>query len=281
MSQIVSIGGGDVAQISVGQGQPLALFCGPCVIESREHALEHAAEISKTATSVGIPLIYKSSYDKANRTSVGSFRGVGLEEGLEILLEVRRKYRLPVVTDVHSPDEALAAAKVADVIQIPAFLCRQTDLLVAAGNSGKPVLVKKGQFLHPDDMEFCVGKIKSTGNSQVMLCERGTSFGYRELIVDMRSFEMMRQTEMPVVFDATHSVQIIGGAQGKSSGRSEFVSILARAAVAAGVDGVFVESHKDPAHAPSDGPNMIDLARLPALLRDLKALHDLSLETRR
>ncbi len=257
----------------------LSVFCGPCVIESREHALQHAELISAITRKLGISLIYKSSYDKANRTSAKSFRGLGIDEGLRVLADVRSAIGSPVVTDVHSPEEAEIAGKVVDVIQVPAFLCRQTDLLLAAGSSGKPVMVKKGQFLHPLDMSFCAEKIRSTGNENVLLCERGSCFGYRELVVDFRSLGWMREIA-PVVFDVTHSVQVMGGAGGSSSGHRRFVPALARAAVAAGVDALFIEAHRDPASAPSEGPNMVPLAELEALLTDLKALHELSLSGR-
>ena len=257
----------------------LTVICGPCVIESRDAILQHAKKIVEQAQRAGVRLIFKSSYDKANRTSKTSFRGVGIEEGLEILSEVRREFGVPVISDVHSPEDAQKAGEVLDIVQIPAFLCRQTDLLLAAGQTGKAVLIKKGQFLHPLDMEFCAEKIRSTGNDKVLLCERGSCFGYRELIVDFRGLEWMREIA-PVVYDGTHSVQVMGGANGKSSGNRRFIPGLMRAAVALGVDGIFIEAHQDPDYAPSDGPNMLPLDQLEPLLRDLRALHSQRFETR-
>lgn len=265
----------------IGQGQPLTIICGPCVIESKDHALMMAEKISAICKKIGLSLIYKSSYDKANRTSNKSFRGLGLEQGLEILALVRDKFGLPVITDVHSPEEAKLAGKVVDILQVPAFLCRQTDLLVAAAETKKPVLVKKGQFLHPADMKFAGEKIKEAGNNQVLLCERGACFGYRDLVVDFRSLVIMRNLGFPVVFDATHSVQVMGGSSGSSSGNREYVSYLSRAAVALGVDAVFLECHNAPDSAPSDGPNMLPVEQLEALLADLKVLHELKLNTRK
>ena len=282
--QSVKLTGPD-GELVVGPGRDLALFCGPCVIENRDDLLFHAEAIKGIASRVGLPLIFKSSYDKANRTSLSSFRGVGLEQGLRLLEEVRRDLNIPVVTDVHSPEDVPSVVDSVDVVQIPAFLCRQTDLLVAAGSalSLKPeaaVLIKKGQFLAPEDMRFAVEKVKGAGGSQILLCERGACFGYRELIVDYRSLDVMSRIGCPVVFDATHSVQVMGGAGGASSGNRELVPLLARAAVAAGVSAVFLESHRDPDKAPSDGANMIALDNLEGLLTDLKALHDLKLSTR-
>ena len=277
---VVRIGSGGSTTVEIGEGKPLALICGPCVIENRESTLRHAEALAHIATDVGIPLIFKSSYDKANRTSLAGFRGVGLDQGLAILAEVRTQFHLPVVTDVHSIEEARQAGEVVDLVQVPAFLCRQTDLLLAAGQTGKPVFVKKGQFLAPEDTRYIAEKIASTGNSQVLLGERGSSFGYRQLIVDFRSLAIMRATGYPVVFDATHSVQVMGGAGGASSGNREYVALLARAACAVGVNAVFLEAHQQPESALSDGANMIALSMLPQLLRDLKRLHDLTLETR-
>lgn len=275
----VSVGAGS-AQATFGRGCPLVAICGPCVIESREHCLDHARRIRDIAAAVGLPLIFKSSYDKANRTSLGGFRGVGLEAGLDILAEVREAVGVSVVTDVHSPEEAIAAAKVVDLLQIPAFLCRQTDLLIAAGGTGKPVMVKKGQFLHPSDMGFAVEKVVSSGQGGVIVCERGACFGYRELVVDFRSLEMLHEHGCPVVFDATHSVQSMGGASGRSGGARQYVPGLARAAAASGVDGVFLECRENPSEGPSDGPNMVSLKDLEPLLEDLRVLHDLRLQTR-
>ena len=271
--------------ISFGSGRKLALLCGPCVIESREHAFKMAEAISAICRKLDLPLIYKSSFDKANRTSKAGYRGMGIEAGLKILAEVRKEFGVPVVTDIHTEEQAAMAAGSVDVLQIPAFLCRQTDLLLAAGKTGKPVMVKKGQFVHPEDMQFAVNKIQTADDSlpapRVLLCERGATFGYRELIVDFRSLAMMRSLGCPVVFDATHSVQIMGGAGGGSSGGNRrYVPMLARAAVAAGVDGVFLECHDNPDAAPSDGPNMIPLEALETLLTDLKAIYQTTLRTR-
>ena len=277
---VIASPSGKAKAITIGARQPLVLICGPCVIESEEHAMYMAGKISETAATVGIPLIYKSSYDKANRTSGGSFRGMGIEAGLKILQAVRSNYDIPVITDIHSPEEARVVAQVADILQIPAFLCRQTDLLLAAGKIGKPVMIKKGQFVHPADMEYAVDKIVSGGSSSVLLCERGSCFGYRELVVDFRSLAMMSGTGCPVVFDATHSVQSMGGAGGTSSGSREYVPLLARAAVAVGVSAVFLECHDHPDAAPSDGPNMIPLSQLQPLLEDLQQLSMLQLKTR-
>ncbi len=264
----------------IGADAPLTLICGPCVIESRDHALRTAERLLEINSSRGFRLVYKSSYDKANRTSAKSFRGPGIDEGLKILNEVRNVHGLPVITDVHSPEEARAAGEVVDIVQIPAFLCRQTTLLLAAGETGKAVMVKKGQFLHPSDMQFAAEKILSTGNEKVLLCERGSCFGYRELIVDFRGLEMMRGLGYPVVFDATHSVQVMGGAGGSSSGNRDMVPSLARAAVAVGIDALFLECHEDPDSAPSDGPNMIPLDQLAPLLEDLALLSRAPLATR-
>ena len=273
------IGGNGVNAITCG-GAELVIICGPCVIESRDHCLRHAEKIKKIAEVVSLPLVFKASYDKANRTSASSYRGIGLDEGLAVLSEVRSSFKLPVVTDVHSEDDVPAVAAVVDLLQIPAFLCRQTSLLLAAGNAKKPVMIKKGQFLAPQDMAYAVEKVCSTGNNQVLACERGTCFGYRELIVDFRGLRVMSSQGTPVIFDATHSVQVMGGAGGASGGDRTNVALLARAAVAVGVKGVFIEAHEDPDRAPSDGPNMVPLSQLELLLRDLKTIHELSLNTR-
>ena len=256
------------------------IIAGPCALESRDHALMMAEKLKEITERIGLDLIFKSSFDKANRTSHSGFRGIGIDEGLKILSEVRNKFKLPVISDIHESDQAEVVAGVVDLLQIPAFLCRQTDLLVAAGATGKPVMVKKGQFLHPTDMKFAADKIRSAGHSQVLFCERGSCFGYRELVVDMRSLSIMREFYCPVVFDATHSVQVMGGQGGSSGGNRKYVSLLTRAAVAAGVDGLFIETHQAPDTAPSDGPNMISLDELNLLLRDVKALSTLALETR-
>jgi len=271
--------GGQVKKAFSLPSKKLTLLCGPCAIESRDSALFHAEAISKIAERLDINLVFKSSYDKANRTSVSAFRGMGRDEGLKILSEVKNNFGLPVVSDVHSPEDCKACADVLDIVQVPAFLCRQTDLLIAAGETKKTVMIKKGQFLHPLDMEFCAEKVRSTGNQSVLLCERGTCFGYRELVVDFRGLEWMSQIA-PVIFDGTHSVQIIGGAGGSSSGNRQFVAGLLRAAVASGVAGVFIESHKDPTKALSDGPNMIALGDLEPLLKDLVTINSLNLTTR-
>lgn len=261
-------------------GGSLGLICGPCVIESRDILLKHADEILRIVREVKIPTVFKSSFDKANRSSGDSFRGVGREEGLKILEEVRRDFGVPVLTDIHSPEDALAAGTCVDIVQIPAFLCRQTDLLIAAGRTGKSVNIKKGQFLAPDAMAFAAEKIASTGNKNILLCERGTTFGYGDLVVDFRSLPIMRSSGYPVVFDGTHSVQKPGGSAGRTGGLREMVAPLSRAAVAVGVDGIFLESHPDPNNAPSDGPNMIPTSELKSLLEDLLALQHLSLRGR-
>lgn len=264
----------------VGDGAPLLFILGPCVIESRDIVLRHAEQLAKIKEELSLSLVFKASFDKANRTSISGYRGVGIDEGLKILQEVRESFSLPVLTDIHSPDQVDTVAAVVDVLQIPAFLCRQTDLLVAAGQSEKAVLVKKGQFLAPQDMEFAAKKVSESGAKNIMMCERGACFGYRDLVVDFRSFSLMRETGWPVVFDATHSVQVMGGAGGASSGNRAYVSHLARAAVSYGVDAVFLECHEQPDSAPSDGANMLPLADVPAVCRDLVQLAQLSLETR-
>jgi 2-dehydro-3-deoxyphosphooctonate aldolase (KDO 8-P synthase) len=256
----------------IGDGR-LFFIAGPCVIESGQHTLAIAADLKKLADKWELPFIFKSSYDKANRTSYRSFRGPGLEEGLEILATVRREFNLPVLSDVHSVAEVEKAAKVLDILQIPAFLCRQTDLIMAAAATGKPVNVKKGQFMAPWDMVNVVAKVHARGNHQVLLTERGTTFGYNNLVVDMRSLQLMREHGL-VVFDATHSVQFPGGAGVSSGGDRHFVASLARAAVAAGVDGVFLEVHNDPEQARCDGPNSLPLRDIENLVRVLLAIHD-------
>ncbi|MGH1538824.1 MAG: 3-deoxy-8-phosphooctulonate synthase [Arenicella sp.] len=257
----------------VGLDQPLFLIAGPCVIESRSFALETAERIRDIGAEQGINVIYKSSFDKANRTSISSFRGPGMDEGLDILAEVRDRLQMPVLTDVHTPEQVEKVAKVVDVLQTPAFLCRQTDLMQAVGACGKPVNIKKGQFLSPPEMKNVAEKaINAGGEGRVMVCERGASFGYNNLVVDMRSLAQMRDTGCPVVFDATHSVQLPGGQGNKSGGQREFVPVLARAAVAVGVAGVFMETHPDPEKAMSDGPNAWPLDQLSELLRVLKQL---------
>jgi len=262
-----------VGKFALGKGQPLALISGPCVIESEDQALFAAERLKKICDKHEIPLIYKSSYDKANRSSVHSFRGPGLDRGLFILEKVKKEFHLPVVTDVHTPQEALAAAHVCDVLQIPAFLCRQTDLLLAAAQTGKVVKVKKGQFMAPWDMKNVVEKILSLGNQNILLTDRGTSFGYNNLVSDMRSIPIMQQFGFPVCFDATHSVQLPGGKGASSGGQREFVETLAKAAVAAGCDCLYMESHPDPERAKSDKDSQIPLEDLENLLIVLKRIH--------
>ncbi len=261
-----------IGDLTLGNDRPLTIIAGPCALESRAHALEMSQALAEMAAKLGIGLIYKTSFDKANRTSLASGRGLGLEAALPILAEVREASGLPVLTDVHLPEQCGPAAEAVDVLQIPAYLCRQTDLLVAAAATGKAVNVKKGQFLAPWDMIHVVGKIEGAGNSKVLVTERGASFGYNTLVSDMRSLPIMAQTGCPVVFDATHSVQQPGGQGATSGGQREFVPVLARAAVAVGVAAVFVETHQDPDSAPSDGPNMVPLKELPALIETLQEL---------
>jgi len=265
-----------VGDLSIGNDRPLVLIAGPCAIESRAHALETAEALAGIAAAAGIGLIYKSSFDKANRTSLESPRGIGMAEGLAILAEVRETVGCPVITDVHLPDQCAIVAEAVDVLQIPAFLCRQTDLIVAAAETGRPLNIKKGQFLAPWDMVNVVAKAEQAGNRNVMVCERGASFGYNTLVSDMRSLPVLAETGCPVVFDATHSVQQPGGQGGRSGGQREFVPVLARAAVAVGVAAVFMETHQDPDSAPSDGPNMVPIAELPKLLARLVALDRLT-----
>ncbi len=261
-----------VGKIAIGAGNPLVLIAGPCVVENAKSALRHAKAIQKIAKRAGIPFIYKSSYDKANRSSMSSFRGLGLEKGLAILQGVKEETGLPILTDVHTPEEAERAAEVADVLQIPAFLCRQTDLLLTAARTGAVVNVKKGQFLSPYEMKNVAEKLASTGNKKIMLTERGTFFGYNALVNDFRSIPIMKEYGYPVIFDATHSVQQPGGRGTSSGGDRRFVPILASAGVVSGADGVFMEVHEDPDKAPSDGPNMVRLKDLGALLDKLVKL---------
>jgi 2-dehydro-3-deoxyphosphooctonate aldolase (KDO 8-P synthase) len=258
-----------IGSITIGAGHPLALIGGPCVIEGESFMLDVASRLRDITAKAAVPFIFKSSYDKANRTSIYSYRGPGLQKGLEILQKIKDAVGVPVLSDVHAVEEVKPAAEVLDVLQIPAFLCRQTDLVVAAARTGKPVNVKKGQFLASWDTQNIVEKVRSVGNDQVLLTERGASFGYNNLVVDMRSLVVMRSFDVPVVFDATHSVQLPGGAGTTSSGQREFVPHLARAAVATGCDALFMEIHPDPDHAPSDGPNMLRLENLPALLAQI------------
>jgi len=263
-----------VRDVDIGNDLPFVLIAGPCQIESEAHAFEMADALSGIAKAAGVPLIYKSSYDKANRTSGGAARGVGIIRGLSILAAVRERFRIPVLTDVHAPDQCDPAAEAVDILQIPAFLCRQTDLLLAAGETGRAINIKKGQFLAPWDMANVAAKIADTGNESILLTERGVSFGYNTLVTDFRGLPVMARTGYPVVFDATHSVQQPGGQGGSSGGQREFAPVLARAALAVGVAALFIETHADPDAAPSDGPNMIPLRQMPALIRDLRALDD-------
>ena len=257
----------------VGLDRPMFLIAGPCVVESEQLQVDVAGALKEMTGALGIPFVFKSSYDKANRSSHASFRGPGVDEGLRVLAEVKRQVGVPVLTDVHDEDEIAVAAAVVDVLQTPAFLCRQTDFIQAVARSGRPVNIKKGQFLAPDDMKQVVAKAKAaSGADNVMVCERGASFGYHNLVSDMRSLAIMRATGCPVVFDATHSVQLPGGQGTSSGGEREFVPVLARAAVAAGVSGVFMETHPDPAKALSDGPNAWPLPRMRALLETLRTL---------
>lgn len=272
----VTIGDIAVKTVQVNNTMPFVLIAGPCALESRAHALEMSQALKELAERLGISLVYKTSFDKANRTSGSGERGLGMEKSLPILAEIRETMRLPVITDVHSESQCAVVAQVADVLQIPAFLCRQTDLLKAAAQTGKAIHVKKGQFLAPWDMHNVVHKLESFGNRQILLCERGVSFGYNTLVSDMRSLPILKETGYPVVFDATHSVQQPGGQGTKSGGQREFVETLARAAVAVGVAGVFIETHQDPDHAPSDGPNMIPLRDLEKLLKVLMAFDQLA-----
>jgi 2-dehydro-3-deoxyphosphooctonate aldolase (KDO 8-P synthase) len=264
----------DLGCFPVGGEHPLFLIAGPCVLESREHTLRHAEAIQKVTAKLGIPLVFKSSFDKANRTSISSYRGPGLDEGLRWLAAVKDATGLPLLCDIHEPAQAGPAAEVADILQIPAFLCRQTDLLVAAARTGKPVNIKKAQFLSGEDMAHPRTKVIESGNDKVLLTERGNSFGYGALVVDFGNLIRMRSLGSPVIFDATHSVQRPGGGTNTTSGDRNLVAPLARAAVAVGIDGLFVEVHEDPDSAPSDGPNMLPLHWLEPLLQSLAALQD-------
>jgi 2-dehydro-3-deoxyphosphooctonate aldolase (KDO 8-P synthase) len=258
--------------IPIGGGSPFVLIAGPCVIESEREATDLAGELAAIARRAGVPFIFKASYDKANRTSGTSFRGPGLDEGLRVLAAIKSRHGVPILTDIHEPSHAQPAADVADVLQIPAFLCRQTDLLVAAARTGRVVNIKKGQFLAPRDVTHAIAKVVNAGNPRVLVTERGTSFGYNNLIVDMRAFPMMRELGVPVVFDVTHSLQLPGGGDGVTAGLAEYIEPLASAGVAAGVDGVFLEVHADPARAKSDAQNALKLDLLEPLLRRLLAI---------
>ncbi|MEL7028400.1 MAG: 3-deoxy-8-phosphooctulonate synthase [Pseudomonadota bacterium] len=271
---VVRLGAG-AGEVRIGEGAPLAVIAGPCAMESRAHALETAEAIKQIAERVGVGLIYKTSFDKANRTSAASARGLGLDEALPVFAEIRESLNLPVLTDVHEREQCARAAEAVDVLQIPAFLCRQTDLLRAAAETGRAVNVKKGQFLAPWDMRHVIAKVVEAGNPNVLATERGASFGYNTLVSDMRALPILAEIGCPVVFDATHSVQQPGGQGATSGGQREFVPVLARAAVAVGVDAVFMECHPDPDKAPSDGPNMIRISELEGVLRLLTKLNDL------
>ena len=272
-SKLIKIG-----DVEIGAGRPLAVIAGPCVIESRDSALEHAARLKEAADRVGVPFIFKSSYDKANRSSVTSYRGPGLAKGLEILAEVKSKVGVAILSDVHEKEQVGPAKEVIDILQIPAFLCRQTDFVIAVAESGKVVNVKKGQFLAPWDMANIAQKILSTGNDQILLTERGVSFGYNNLVSDMRSLVVMGELGYPVVFDATHSLQLPGGLGHASGGERKFIAHLARAGVAVGVDALFMEVHEDPDRALSDGPNSLPLAEFEALLRVVKEIDGIAKE---
>tara|TARA_Y100000589_G_scaffold4010_1_gene3631 strand:- start:63 stop:893 length:831 start_codon:yes stop_codon:yes gene_type:complete len=270
-SNVINIG-----DILVGGDNPLAFILGPCQLENRDHALFMAEKITELCAPSSSKFIFKSSFDKANRSSIASARGVGIEEGLRILEEIKLTFNCPVITDIHNVSQCVTASEVVDVLQIPAFLSRQTDLLIAAGETGKPINVKKGQFLAPWEMTNVAEKIASTGNKKILLCERGTSFGYNTLVNDFRGLEIMAETGYPVVFDATHSVQQPGGRGNSSGGERKFVAALARAACAVGVAAVFIETHQEPDNAPCDGPNMIDVADLQKLIEKLRLIDELS-----
>ena len=267
-----------VGNVVIGNDRPLTVIAGPCQLESETHAQMIAGQMKEACDAVGAQFVFKASYDKANRTSLGGQRGLGIDEGLAVLQSVGKSIGVPVLTDVHTEAQCAIAAEAVDILQIPAFLCRQTDMLLAAGNTGKVVNVKKGQFLAPWDMPNVVAKIESTGNKRILLTERGTSFGYNTLVADMRSLPQMAQTGYPVVMDATHSVQQPGGQGGSSGGQREFAPVMARAAVAIGVGAVFIETHEDPDNAPSDGPNMIYLDQMPALVASLMKFDALAKE---
>jgi 2-dehydro-3-deoxyphosphooctonate aldolase (KDO 8-P synthase) len=262
-----------IDNLTIGRGSPLVLISGPCVIEDYETTRQIAAQLKETTDRLEMPFIFKASFDKANRTSVDAFRGPGLTEGLRVLQEIKKEFGIPILSDVHRICEIPAAARVLDIIQVPAFLCRQTDVIVEVAKSGKPVNIKKGQFLAPWDIANVVAKVTSAGNRRILITERGTMFGYNNLVVDFRGFMIMRQTGYPVIFDATHSVQLPGGAGNSSAGQREYAPMLARAAVAAGVDGVFMEVHTNPEQALCDGPNSLKLDTLYKLLARLKTIH--------
>ncbi len=264
--------------LAVGGGGPLLLIAGPCVIESEAHAIDTATTVRDIARRVGVPYVFKASYDKANRTSAGSFRGPGLREGLRILARVREQVKVPILTDIHDASQAEPAAEVADILQIPAFLCRQTDLLVAAARTGRVVNIKKGQFLAPGDMRHVVAKVAGTGNSRVIVTERGFSFGYNNLVVDMRAFPILRTLGFPVIYDVTHSLQLPGGGDGVTAGQAQFIAPMAAAGVAAGIDGIFMEVHERPEQARSDAQNALRLDLLEPLLTRLVRIHEIARE---
>ena len=265
-----------IGSIKIGKGQPLAFILGPCVIESEKTTMQIGSQLVSLSEKLGFPLIFKASYDKANRSSIQSFRGIGTTAGLRVLQKLKDEFDIPVLTDIHTPEDARMAAEVCDCLQIPAFLCRQTDLLIAAAKTGRAVNVKKGQFLAPEDMKNVVDKLTAAGTRKLLLTERGTTFGYHNLVVDMRGLEIMHSLGFPVIMDVTHAVQLPGGAGDKSSGQSQFAPLIARAAVAAGVDGVFIETHTNPGKALSDGPNMIALKQLAPLIVKLQKIHEIS-----
>ncbi|MDR6264465.1 3-deoxy-8-phosphooctulonate synthase [Roseobacter sp. N2S] len=266
----------DIGNVTVGNDQPLVVIAGPCQLESSDHALMIATEMAAVCAAVGAGFIFKGSFDKANRTSLSGKRGLGIAAGLQVMADVKSKIGCPVITDVHLPDQCAQVAEVVDVLQIPAFLCRQTDLLLAAGETGAAINVKKGQFLSPWEMPNVLEKVASTGNTRVMACERGTSFGYNTLVADMRALPQMAATGHPVIMDATHSVQQPGGKGGSSGGQREFAPLMARCAVSTGIAGVFIETHEEPDHAPSDGPNMIPLDQMRRVLESLMAFDRLA-----
>ncbi len=272
MSQTIPNATVSVGPVTFAQNRPIAVFAGPCQMESRAHALEMASALKEIAGRLGLGLVYKSSFDKANRTSLSGKRGIGLKGAIPVFAEIRETFGLPIVTDVHEIEHCAAVAPVVDVLQIPAFLCRQTDLLVAAAQTGKVVKIKKGQFLAPWDMKNVVAKVTGSGNPNVLVTERGASFGYNTLVVDMRSLPQLAETGAPVIFDATHAVQQPGGLGGASGGDRRYVPPLARAAVAVGIAGLFIETHQDPDKAPSDGPNMVPLREFEGLMRELMAV---------
>ena len=268
-----------IGDLAIGAGRPLVLIAGPCVIESESHAMDLAGRLVAIARRLAVPFVFKASFDKANRTSGSSFRGPGLAEGLRVLADIKSAHHVPILTDIHEPPQASAAAEVADVLQIPAFLSRQTDLIAAAAETGRVVNIKKGQFLAPADMKHAIAKVVESGNSQVFVTERGFSFGYNNLVVDMRAFPMLRSLGYPVVYDATHSLQLPGGGDGVTAGQAEYIEPLASAAVAAGIDGLFVEVHDNPPRAKSDAQNAVPLERLEPLLRRLMRIHDAARDT--